>query len=95
MIKLHSNREQTLVQIFDFSTLYISIPHYLLKSRISDLVPSAFRKNDGSVRYTHIKVTRAKVYFTDDKNGGGDNMHTANSIFKMIEVLIHNIFVQF
>ena len=32
----------------------------LLKSRISNLVHNAFRKKDGSVRYTHIKVTRAK-----------------------------------
>ena len=50
------------VQTFDFSTLYTSIPHDLLKSRISNLVHNAFRKKDGSVRYTHIKLTRAKGY---------------------------------
>ena len=85
----------TSVQTFDFSTLYTSIPHDLLKSRISNLVHSAFRKKDGSVRYTHIKVTRAKGYFTHDINGGGDNMYTADNICKMIEFLIDNIFVQF
>ena len=52
----------TSVQTFDFSTLYTSIPHDLLKSRISNLVHNAFRKKDGSVRYTHIKVTRAKGF---------------------------------
>ena len=52
-------------------------------------------KKDGSVRYTHIKVTRAKGYFTHDINGGGDNMYTADNICKMIEFLIDNIFVQF
>ena len=83
------------VQTFDFSTLYTSIPHDLLKSRISNLVHNAFRKKDGSVRYTHIKLTRAKGYFTHDINGGGDNMFTADSICKMIEFLIDNIFVQF
>ena len=83
------------VQTFDFSTLYTSIPHDLLKSRISNLVHNAFRKKDGSVRYTHIKLTRAKGYFTRDINGGGDNMFTADSICKMIEFLIDNIFVQF
>ena len=85
----------TSVQTFDFSTLYTSIPHDLLKSRISNLVHNAFRKKDGSVRYTHIKVTRAKGYFTHDINGGGDNMYTADNICKMIEFLIDNIFVQF
>ena len=83
------------VQTFDFSTLYTSIPHDLLKSRISNLVHNAFRKKDGSVRYTHIKLTRAKGYFTHDINGGGDNMFTADSICEMIEFLIVNIFVQF
>ena len=85
----------TSVQTFDFSTLHSSIPHDLLKSRISNLVHNAFRKKDGSVRHIHIKVTRAKGYFTHDINGGGDNMYTADNICKMIEFLIDNLFVQF
>ena len=44
---------------------------------------------------THIKVTRAKVYFTHDIDAVGDNMYTADKICKMIEFLIDNIFVQF
>ena len=58
-------------------------------------VHNAFRKKDGSVRYTHIKVTRAKGYVTQDINGGEDGMYTADNICKMIEFLIENIFVQF
>ena len=81
-------RTATSVQTFDFSTLYTSIPHDLLKSRISNLVLNAFRKKDGSVRYTHIKVTRAQGHFTHDINGSGDNMYTADNICKMIEFLI-------
>ena len=45
------------------------MPIDLLKSMISNLVHNAFRKKDGSVRYTHIKVTRAQGYFTHDING--------------------------
>ena len=86
---------QLSVQTFNLSTLYTSIPHDLLKSRISNLVHNAFRKKDGSVRYTHIKVTRAQGYFTHDINGGGDNMYTADNICKIIEFLIDNFFVQF
>ena len=88
-------RTATSVQTFEFSTLYTSIPHDLLKSRVSNLVHNASRKKNGSVRYTDIKVTRAKGYFTHDINGDGDGMYTANNICKMIEVLIDNIFVQF
>ena len=50
---------------------------------------------DGSVRYTYIKVTRAKGYFTHGINDEGDNMYTADDNCKMIEFLIDNIFVQF
>ena len=53
------------------------------------------RKMKDSVRYTHIKVTRAQGYFTHELNGGGDNMYTADNICKMIEFLIDVIFVQF
>ena len=42
------------------ASLLSSVPHDLLKSRISNLVHNAFRNKDGSVRYTHIKVGRAK-----------------------------------
>ena len=88
-------RTATSVQTFDFSTLYTSIPHDLLKSRISNLVHNAFRKKDLSGRYADIKVTRAKGYFAHDINGDGDNMYTADNICKMIEFLIDNIFVRF
>ena len=37
-------RTATSVEAFDFSTLYTSIPHNLLKSRISNLKQNAFRK---------------------------------------------------
>ena len=86
----------TSVQTFHCSTLYNSIPHNLLKYRISKIVHSAFKTKDGSIRYTHIRVTRSKGYFTHDINGRhGDNMYTADNICKMIEFLIDNIFVQF
>ena len=88
-------RTATLVQTFDFSTLYTSIPDDLLKSRISNLVHNAFRKKDGSKRYTHIKVTRAKGYFTHDINGDRDGMYTADNICRMIEFSVDNIFVHF
>ena len=83
------------VQTFDFSAFCASIPHDLLKSGVGNLVHNAFRKKDGSVRYTHIKLTRAGGYFTHDVNGGGDNMFTADSICEMIGFLIDGVFVQF
>ena len=56
------------VQTFDFSTLYTSIPHDLLKSRISTLIRNSLKKKDGSSRYTYItldKVYRAMTVDTE------------------------------
>ena len=85
-VQLHQSRHLIFQQFIP------QIPHDLTRSRISNLVHNAFRKKDGSVRYTYINVTRAKGYFTRDINGGGDNMYTADNI---TQHLIDNTFVQF
>ena len=88
-------RTATSVQTYDFSTLYTSIPHNLLKSRITALIHNSFKRRNGSNRYTHIKITSGKGYFTNTINLGGDNLYTADQICRMVEFLIDNIFVKF
>ena len=70
-------------------------PHNLLKSRTTALVHNSFKRRDGSNRYTHIKITTGKGYFRDTINPGGDNLYTADQIYRMVEFLIDNIFVKF
>ena len=84
----------TSIQTFDFSTLYTSIPHDLLKSRTNNIINNAFKHKNGATRYTHIKVGRNKSYFTSDPLNG-DNKYTANDLCKMIEFLVDNIYVRF
>ena len=84
----------TSIQRLDFSTLYTSIPHDLLKSHINNIINNAFKHKNGATRYTHIKVGRNKIYFTGDLLNG-DNKYTANDIRKMIEFLVDNIYVRF
>ena len=84
----------TSIQTFDFSTLYTSIPHDLLKSRMNSIINNAFKYKNGATRYTHIKVGRNKSYFTSDPLNG-DNKYTANDICKMIEFFMDNIHVRF
>ena len=79
----------TSIQTFDFSTLYTSISHDLLKSCMNSIINNAFKHKNGATRYTHIKVCRNKSYFTSDPLNG------ANDICKMIEFLVDNIYVRF
>ena len=60
----------TSIQTFDFSTLYTSIPHDLLKSRMNSIINNAFKYKNGTTRYTHIKVGRSKRYLTSDPLNG-------------------------
>ena len=83
----------TSIQTFNFSTLYISIPHDLLNSRMNSIINNAFKHKNGATRYTNIKVCRNKSYFTSDPLNG-DNKYTASDICKMIEVLVDNIYVK-
>ena len=84
----------TSIQTFDFSTLYTSMPHDLLKSRMNSIISNAFKYKNGATRYTHIKVGRNKSYFTSDPING-DNKYTADDICKMVEFLVDNIYVRF
>ena len=81
----------TSMETFDFSTLYTSIPHDLLKSRMNNIINNAFKHKNGATRYTHIKVGKNKS--CDPLNC--DNKYTANDICKMIEFLVDNIYVRF
>ena len=87
-------RKATSIQTFDFSTLYTSIPHDLLKSRMNNIINNAFKHKNGATRYTHIKVDRNKSYFTNDPLNS-ENKYTANDICKMTEFLVDNIYVRF
>ena len=84
----------TSIQKFDFATLYTSIPHDLLKSRMNNIINNAFKHKNGATRYTHINVGRNKSYFTSDPLNG-DNKYTVSDICKMIEFLVDNICVRF
>ena len=76
-------------------TTFPSIPHNLLKSRITALIHNSLKTRNRSNRYTHIKITSGKGYFIDTINPGGDNLYTADQICRKVEFLIDNIFVKF
>ena len=83
------------IQTFDFSTLYTSIPHDLLKSRITSLVHNSFKQKDGKIRYSFIKAGKYGNCYFNRKVKEGEGQYSEESICKMIEFLIDNIYVTF
>ena len=60
---------------------------------MNNIINNAFKHKNGATRYTHIKVSRNKSYFTGDPLNG-DNKYTANNdIRKMIEFLVDKIYM--
>ena len=71
----------TYIQTFDFSTLYTSLPHDLLKSRMNNITDNAFKHKNGVTQHTYINVCRNKSNFTNDPLND-DNKYTANRPYR-------------
>ena len=83
---------------YNKSTLYTSIPHHLVKARITSLINNSFIQKDGKARYSSIKVAKnGNCYFVkaDNDNGKDKDKYSAKAICEMVEFLIDNIYVRF
>ena len=70
----------TSIQAFDFSTLFTSITHDLLKSQMNNIMNNAFKHKNEATRYTHIKVGKNKSFFTRDPLNGATNTLPMTSV---------------
>ena len=51
----------TSIQTFDFFTLYTSIPHDLLKSRMNNIINNAFKHKNGAADILTSKLAEIKA----------------------------------
>ena len=84
----------TNIKSFDFSTLYTTIPHQKLKSRLATIIRNSFRHKNGNRRYKYLVLGREGPYFAKDYSDS-KNKYTEEGIIKMLEILVDNIFVVF
>ena len=82
------------IKTFDFSTLYTTIPHTQLKTRLKDLIRRSFFKKNGERRYKYLVIGRDNAYFVRN-HSESNNKYTEDDIITMLDFLIDNIFVQF
>ena len=72
------------------STLYTTIPHEQLKSRLS----GSFICKNGSRRYKYVVVKYNTAYFVKDEIDS-PNKYSETDIIRMVAFLIANIYVEF
>ena len=90
----HSLTSVHSIKTFDFSTLYTTIPHDKLKSRLTDIIRQAFRFKNGNSRYKYIVVNYLHTYFVQN-HSEAKNKYTEDDVVRMLEFLIDNIYVEY
>ena len=84
----------TNIKSFDFSTLYTTIPHQKLKSRLATIIQNSFLHKNRNRRYKYLVLGREGPYFVTE-HSDSKNKYTEEDIIKMLEFLVDNIFVVF
>ena len=84
----------TSIKSFDFSTLYTTIPHDKLKSRLASIIRNSFMFKNGNRRYKYLVLGHEESYFVKE-HSDSKHKYSEDDIIKMLELLVDNIFVVF
>ena len=84
----------TNIKSFDFSTLYASIPHQKLKSRLATIIRNSFIHKNRKQRYKYLVLDSEGPYFVRE-HSDSKSKYTEEDIITMLEFLVDNIFVVF
>ena len=79
---------------FDFFTLYTTIPHEKLKSRLATIIRNSFIHKNGNRSYKFLVLGRKGSFFIKE-HSDSKNKYTEDDIINMLEFLVDNIFVVF
>ena len=84
----------TSIKSFDFSTLYIPMPHQKLKNRLTSIIQNAFIFKNGNRRYKYLVSGHDGTYFVKE-HSDSKTKYSEDDNIKMLEFLVDNIFVVF
>ena len=81
----------TSIKSIDFSTLYTTIPHDKLKSRLASVIRNSFMFKKGNSRYKYVVLGHEESYFVKEHS---DSKHkdSEDDNIRMLEFLVDNIF---
>ena len=82
----------TSIKSFAFSTLYTTIPHQKLKSRLATIIRNSFIYKNGNRRYKFLVLGREGPYFFKE-HSDSKNKYTEDDIINTLEFLVDNILV--
>ena len=91
LLRLKSlNNKASCISSYDFSTLYTSLPHNLIKEKLSNLI----RKTFSRIGTNSIACNKNKAFFTSD-NPPKYTIWTCQELIDVLFFLLDNIYVEF
>ena len=84
----------TNIKSFNFSTLYTTIPHQKLESRLATIIRDSFLHTNGNRKYKYLALDHKVPYFVKE-NSDSKSKYTEEDIIKLLEYLVDTIFVVF
>ena len=76
------------------STLYTTIPHGKLKSKLKEIINNCFFYKYGNRRYKYVVLGYQKTYFVKD-HSDVQTKYSEVDVISMLDFLIDNIYVEF
>ena len=90
-LKAQSLHSVNSIKSFEISTLYTTIPHDKLKSKLKEIINQCFFHVNGSHQFQYVVIGYKDTYFLRD-HSDAQQKHSDADIIKMLEYLINNIF---
>ena len=79
-LKAQSLHSVNSIKYFDFSTLYTTIPHDKLKSKLKEIINQCFFHKNGNRRFQYVVIGYKDIYFVRDHSDAPQNTQMQMSV---------------
>ena len=84
--------QATSLSTYDFSTLYTTLPHNLIKEKLLDLIERTFYKKEGEL---YLACNDKKAFFTSKDHYKGYQLWSCQNVCDALSFLLDNIYIRF
>ena len=84
--------QATSLSTYDFSTLYTTLPHNLIKEKLLDLIKRTFYKKEGEL---YLACNDKKAFLTSKDHNKGFQLWSCQNVYEALSFLLDNIYIRF
>ena len=84
--------QATSLSTYDFSTLYTTLPHNLIKEKLLYLIERTFYKKEGEL---YLACNDKKAFFTSKDHYKGYQLWSCQNVCDALSFLVDNMYIRF